>query len=59
MLQHLTDQELFDRLAELTDHLVSCRGLNASYEFCKMDIEDTQDEIEARRHKGLKTGSDR
>jgi hypothetical protein len=59
MLQHFTDQELLDRLADLTDHLVSCRGLNASYEFCKMDIEDTQEEIEARRHKGLQAEDDR
>jgi hypothetical protein len=48
LLQHMSDQELMDRLAELTEHLASCRGLNASYEFCKMDIEETQHEIEAR-----------
>jgi hypothetical protein len=48
LLQNMNDQELMDRLAELTEHLASCRGLNASYEFCKMDIEDTQQEIEAR-----------
>lgn len=44
----MNDQELIDRLAELTEHLASCRGLNASYEFCKIDIEETQHEIETR-----------
>jgi hypothetical protein len=48
LLQNMSDQELIDRLADLTEHLASCRGLNASYEFCKMDIEETQHEIEAR-----------
>lgn len=48
LLQNMSDQELIDRLAELTDHLSSCRGINASYEFCKMDIEETQREIEDR-----------
>ena len=51
LLQNMSDQELMDRLAELTEHLSSCRGLNASYEFCKMDIEETQQEIEARMEK--------
>lgn len=53
LLQHMTDEELLDRLAELTEHLVSCRGLNASYDFCKMDIEDAQEEIEARKLRNL------
>lgn len=48
-LKNLTDQQLLDRLADLTDRLPFCRGLNASYEFCKMDIEDIQAEIEARK----------
>ncbi len=49
LLQYMTDQELMDRLADLTEHLASCRGLNASYDFCKMDIEETQAEIELRK----------
>jgi ribosomal protein L29 len=44
----MSDQELMDRLADLTEHLASCRGQNASYEFCKMDIEETQHEIASR-----------
>ncbi|NCI45113.1 hypothetical protein [Sediminibacterium soli] len=49
LVRHLTDQELLDRLARLTEHLASCRGLNVSYDFCKMDIEETQQEIEYRK----------
>jgi hypothetical protein len=48
LLQSMSDQQLLDRLAELTDHLASCRGLN-SYDFCIMDIEEAQQEIEARK----------
>lgn len=48
LLKNMTNQELIDRLADLTEHLASCRGMNASYEFCKMDIEETQLEIESR-----------
>lgn len=51
LLQNMSDQDLMDRLAELTEHLASCRGINASYEFCKMDIEETQREIEERMEK--------
>lgn len=57
----MSDRELIDRLADLTEHLASCRGLNASYEFCKMDIEETQQEIESRmqqRNGRLSIGND-
>lgn len=48
-LQNLTNQELFDRLAELTSRLTSGRGFDKAHEFCKIDIEEVQAEIEARK----------
>ncbi|MBV9989616.1 MAG: hypothetical protein JO301_18180 [Chitinophagaceae bacterium] len=58
ILRYLTYQELLDRLVALTDHLATCRGLNASYEFCKMDIEETQEEIVSRRPEGTRSNND-
>ena len=59
LLEQLSYQELLDRLANLTEHLASCRGLNVSYGFCMMDIEETQQEIQARKNEGSRdlTGS--
>ena len=49
LLKNLTEQELLDRLAELTSRLSSGRGSDPAYEFCKMDIEEIQEEIESRK----------
>jgi len=49
LLKQLTEQELLDKLAELTSRLASGRGSDPAYEFCKMDIEEIQEEIESRR----------
>jgi len=49
LLKNLTEQELLDRLAELTSRLSSGRGSDPAYEYCKMDIEEIQEEIESRR----------
>jgi hypothetical protein len=50
LLRNLSNQDLLDRLARLTEYLGESRGLNVSYEFCKMDMEEIQQEIEYRRH---------
>lgn len=48
-LKKLSDQELLERLADLTDRLAFCRGMNISYDFCMIDIEETMAEIENRK----------
>jgi len=49
ILQKLTVQELLDKLAELTSRLSEGRGYDKAREFCKMDIEEIQEELEARK----------
>lgn len=49
ILRNLTEQELLDRLAELTSRLSTGRGYDKAREFCKIDIEEIQAEIEFRR----------
>lgn len=49
LLKKLSDQDLLERLADLTDRLAFCRGMNISYDFCMMDIEETLAEIESRK----------
>lgn len=49
ILRNLTEQELLDRLAELTSRLSISRGYDKAREFCKIDIEELQQEIEWRR----------
>jgi hypothetical protein len=49
LLKKLTEQELLDKLAELSSRLSSGRGSDPAYEYCKMDIEEIQEEIESRR----------
>ncbi len=48
-LKKLSDQELLERLADLTDRLALCRGMNVSYDFCMIDIEEALAEIETRK----------
>jgi hypothetical protein len=50
ILRYLSDEELLERLASLTEYLASCRGVDASYMFCMMDIEELQEEIEYRKN---------
>ncbi|GAC1399455.1 MAG: hypothetical protein NVSMB63_19300 [Sediminibacterium sp.] len=47
--QELTDQELVDRLADLTLLLSSERGIKPTHEVYKTEIENIQVEIEARK----------
>ena len=49
LLKTLSEQDLLNRLADLTDRLAFCRGMNISYDFCMMDIEETLSEIESRK----------
>ena len=49
ILKNLTEQELLDRLAELTTRLSVGRGYDKAREFCKIDIEEIQQEIEFRK----------
>jgi ribosomal protein L29 len=57
ILRHLTNQELVDRLAELTTRFSSGRGFDKAHEFCKMDIEEILEEIEERKVTGSKNAS--
>jgi hypothetical protein len=50
LLKHMSEDELLERLASLTEYLASCRGVDASYVFCMMDIEEIQEEIESRKN---------
>jgi hypothetical protein len=48
-LRNLSYQELLDRLAALTARLSEGRGFDKGHEFCKIDIEEIQAEIESRK----------
>jgi len=56
-LRNMSEEELLERLARLTDHLASCRGRDASYDFCIIDIQEVQDEIEDRKKQSGRGGS--
>lgn len=51
-LKNLTHQQLLDRLAALTARLTEGRGFDKGHEFCKIDIEEIQAEIEKRKRTG-------
>lgn len=53
ILKNLSEQELLNRLAELTSRLSAGRGYDKAREFCKIDIEEIQQEIEFRRKNAL------
>ena len=40
ILRNLTEQELLNRVAELTSSLCVGRGYDKAREFCKIDIEE-------------------
>jgi len=48
VLQKLTLQELLDKLESHTARLSAGRGIDKVHEFCRMDIEEIQNEIESR-----------
>jgi hypothetical protein len=50
LLRYLSDEELLEKLASVTEYLASCRGVDVSYIFCMMDIEEIQEEIEFRKN---------
>jgi hypothetical protein len=58
LLRYLSEDELLERLASLTEYLASCRGVDASYVFCMMDIEEIQEEIEYRKAHSGRSGPD-
>lgn len=58
LLGYLSDEELLERLASLTEYLASCRGVDASYMFCMMDIEEIQEEIEHRKKHPWRGGAE-
>jgi hypothetical protein len=49
ILRNLSNQQLLDRLAALTSRLSVGRGFDKAYEFCRMDIEEIQAELESRK----------
>ncbi len=49
LLRNLTLQELLEKLANLTARLCAGRGMDKAHEFCRMDIEEIQKEIESRK----------
>ena len=57
VLKNLTLQELLDKLASLTARLSAGRGIDKAHEFCRIDIEEIQNEIESRMEIGLKNES--
>jgi ribosomal protein L29 len=54
-LRNMTYQELLDRLADLTARLSEGRGYDKGHDFCKMDIEEILNEIEARKEALVKS----
>jgi uncharacterized protein YihD (DUF1040 family) len=52
-LTDLTDQELIDKLIELTARLARGRGLDKDYESCKKETLRIQQEIELRKSRKL------